>query len=145
MPTAGLALRESRVHLTKRSSASGGTNKFGDSEEPGESENVNFDISQLSKLSKIAPMPSQVDDTWKKLSKIYVLLFNARTSNEGICTIFQTHLKFLVSSMTPFIHSFTHACILLPMSSRQLHTSIPSPAFAAFSPEVSPRMISLQS
>ena len=62
-------------------------NGVGDSEYSDEPGKANFDLSQLSNLSRAVPTPSQVDDTWKKLSKIYVLLFNARTNNEGICTI----------------------------------------------------------
>lgn len=33
------------------------------------------------------PIPGS-DDTWLALPKIYVLLFNPRTENEGICTYF---------------------------------------------------------
>jgi hypothetical protein len=57
------------------------------SEESNSSELRNFDTSRFSAFSENAASASLSDSSWKKLSKIYVLLFNARTDNEGICEL----------------------------------------------------------
>ena len=63
--------------------------------------NKNFDLDQFAKISKAAGSPSfRVDETWMKLSKIYVLLFNARTNNEGICTDTYDYLHLLARKLS---------------------------------------------
>jgi hypothetical protein len=78
--------RIQRKWVLSGSSANEG-NKFGNPEEPENTEFGSFDASQFSALSKNVASPSVRDNSWKKLSKIYVLLFNARTDNEGICEL----------------------------------------------------------
>jgi hypothetical protein len=61
--------------------------RFEDSEEPEDSELGSFDARQFSALSKNSASASVSDNSWKSLTKIFVLLFNARTDNEGICEL----------------------------------------------------------
>ena len=74
-------------------------NRFENSEEE---ENLgSFDAKKFSALSKNAASASVSDDSWKKLSKIYVLLFNARTDNEGLCELItSTTMNTIISNIS---------------------------------------------